>query len=62
MGRNKSNELLSHLQNLVSHLLKWPYRPDRRSKSWTATINSARDRIEDQLEESPSLKAELERL
>lgn len=59
MGRKDRTELRSRLQNLLSHLLKWAYEPSRRSKSWIATINLSRDRIEDLLEESPSLRGEL---
>ena len=40
-------------------MLKWACQPGRRSKSWRASINESRDRIEDLLEESPSLKNEL---
>jgi Domain of unknown function DUF29 len=59
MARRDRLQLPSHLQNLLSHLLKWEYEPSRRSKSWVATINESRDRIHDLLEESPSLKNEL---
>ena len=59
MARKDRTKLRSRLQNLLSHLLKWAYEPSRRSKSWIATINQSRDRIEDLLEESPSLKSEL---
>jgi hypothetical protein len=59
MARKDRLELRSHLQNLLSQLLKWAYEPSHRSKSWRATINESRDRIEDLLEESPSLKNEL---
>jgi Domain of unknown function DUF29 len=58
-ARKDHIELRSRLQNLLSHLLKWAYEPSHRGKSWTATINESRDRIEDLLEESPSLKNEL---
>jgi hypothetical protein len=59
MARKDRTELRSRLQNLLSHLLKWAYEPSRRSKSWIATINESRDRIDDLLEESPSLRNEL---
>jgi Domain of unknown function DUF29 len=59
MARKDRLELRSRLQNLLSHLLKWAYEPSHRTKSWLATINESRDRIEDLLEESPSLRNEL---
>jgi uncharacterized protein DUF29 len=62
MARKDRTELRSHLRNLLSHLLKWAYQPGRRTNSWKATIDASRDRIEDLLEESPSLRAELNKL
>ncbi len=62
MARKDRTELRSHLQNLLSHLLKWAYQPSRRTNSWKATIDASRDRIEDLLEESPSLRIELNKL
>ena len=62
MARKDRTELRSHLQNLLSHLLKWAYQPSRRTNSWKATIDVSRDRIEDLLEESPSLQTELNKL
>ncbi len=62
LARKDRTELRSHLQNLLSHLLKWTYQPSRRTNSWKATIDASRDRIEDLLEESPSLRIELNKL
>src|SRR5260370_33390503 len=59
MARKDRTELRSHLQNLLSHLLKWAYQPNRRTTSWKATMDASRDRIDDLLEESPSLRTEL---
>ena len=42
------------------HLLKWDFPPRRRSRIWASTIAEQRARIEDLLEESPSLRSELE--
>lgn len=46
---------------LVMHLLKWKYQPDKRyspsgRSSWLSTVMEQRRRIEQILEESPSLK------
>jgi seryl-tRNA(Sec) selenium transferase len=55
MGASERRELLSRLQVLVLHLLKYELQPDRRSKSWPLTINHQRTAIERLLEQSPSL-------
>jgi hypothetical protein len=62
MARKDRKELRSHLQNLFTYLLKWTYEPERRSKSWKATMNASRDSIHDLLEESPSLRNVLDEL
>ena len=49
MARKDHTSLHSHLQNLLSHLLKWAYEPNHRSISWHKTIDESRDRIEDLL-------------
>lgn len=51
--------LLSHIRNLLVHLLKVEFQPARRSRSWLATITNARIEIRDLLVESPSLRREL---
>jgi Domain of unknown function DUF29 len=44
------------LENLVLHLLKLHYQPKKRSPSWVGSIQEPRNRLEDVLEQSPSLK------
>ncbi|KJU82601.1 protein containing DUF29 [Candidatus Magnetobacterium bavaricum] len=60
MGRNNKRELLSRLMVLIKHLLKWQYQPKRRSKSWSTTIDNQRTDIKFLLEDSPSLKNNIE--
>jgi hypothetical protein len=60
MAGKLRRELKSRLRILLAHLLKWQFQPRRRSRSWAATIAEQRDEIEDLLEESPSLRRELE--
>jgi hypothetical protein len=60
MGKSEKRELISRLAVLMAHLLKWKFQPSRRSKSWTLTIKNQRMELSDLLEESPSLKKELE--
>ncbi len=49
--------LRSSLRQLMLHLLKCEYQPALRSNSWIRSICNQRRRIEDLLEESPSLKS-----
>ncbi|MBF0339087.1 MAG: DUF29 domain-containing protein [Nitrospirae bacterium] len=60
MARHNKRELLSRLKVLIMHLLKWQYQPKRRCKSWNATIGNQRDEIKYLLEDSPSLKHNIE--
>ncbi len=60
MGRSERRELLSRLAVLLAHLLKWVYQPNRRSRSWRATIEGQREDLKVLIAESPSLKPELE--
>jgi hypothetical protein len=56
MGASERRELLSRLQVLLVHLLKYRYQPERRTKSWLLTIIHQRTAIERLLEQSPSLR------
>ncbi|KJR40161.1 protein of unknown function DUF29 [Candidatus Magnetoovum chiemensis] len=60
LGERDKRELLSRLRVLITHLLKWQYEPKRRSKSWIRTINTQRAEIELVIEDSPSLKYDIE--
>jgi hypothetical protein len=59
MGRRERRELISRLTVLITHLLKWQYQPDMRSKSWQNTIRVQRRDIQAVLNDSPSLRATL---
>jgi hypothetical protein len=56
MSGSQKRALLNNLRVLLMHLLKYQYQPDRRSPSWRSTIIEHRLRLEDALEESPSLR------
>jgi hypothetical protein len=56
MGRSDKREIESRLVVLLAHLLKWQVQVGFRSRSWSATIREQRDRIQDLLGESPSLR------
>jgi hypothetical protein len=56
LSKRERDRLLSSLRLIVQHLLKWDYQPDKRSRSWMATIQRERLNIQDYLQDSPSLK------
>lgn len=55
MGRKDRRAIKSNLTVVLTHLLKYQYQPDQRSGSWRASIVEHRQRLRDDLEESPSL-------
>lgn len=60
MGASQERELESRLSVLLAHLLKWLYQPERRGKSWRATIKEQRYRIARLLAKNPGLKSKLD--
>jgi hypothetical protein len=56
LGRSEQKELSSYFQLLVMHLLKCQYQPEKRTSSWNNTLSNCRDKIEDCLEDTPSLQ------
>ncbi|KJR41537.1 protein of unknown function DUF29 [Candidatus Magnetoovum chiemensis] len=60
LGRNNKRELLSRLDVLIMHLLKWQFQSNKRSDSWQSTIATQRKEIKRLLEDSPSLKYNIE--
>ena len=60
MGRSEERALESHLRVLLVHLLKWKYEPHKRTSSWEALIENARDEVEELLMRSPSLVGKLD--
>jgi hypothetical protein len=55
LARSDKRALRSHLTRLMAHLIKWQTQPERRSRSWRATIRNARREIREIQEETPSL-------
>lgn len=55
LARADRRALKSQLVRLMAHIIKWRTQPGRRSRSWTATIENARDEIADLQRETPSL-------
>ncbi|OQY57727.1 MAG: hypothetical protein B6245_15555 [Desulfobacteraceae bacterium 4572_88] len=60
MGRREKRELVSRLAVLLAHLLKWQFKPERQSNSWKYTIENQREEVSELLEDSPSLRYEIE--
>jgi hypothetical protein len=56
MGRKDKKAIKSHLVVLLTHLLKHQFQPEQRSSSWHGSIVEHRQRLRDDLEESPSLR------
>jgi len=59
LGRSERRALRSHLENLILHLLKWEYQPERRGRSWGYSIRNSRREVYEILTEEPSLKPTL---
>src|SRR5947199_9696067 len=60
LGREQFNKLESALRVLLLHMLKWDHQPDRRGRSWWATISEQRLRIEDVLADNPGLRPRIQ--
>ncbi|WKT80273.1 DUF29 domain-containing protein [Thermosynechococcus sp. PP45] len=56
LGRQERRELENRLGILIGHLLKWDYQPQKRSKSWRATIREQRRAVEKLISQNPSLQ------
>lgn len=59
LSRSDKRVLKSQLVRLMTHVIKWYTQPERRSLSWVASINDAREEIQDIQEETPSLSNEV---
>ena len=55
LSRSEKRALKSQLVRLMLHIIKWQSQPEKRSRSWLASIKDARDEIADIQEETPSL-------
>ena len=59
MGRSERRQLLSRLEILLMHLLKWQHQSELRGRSWELTIVEQRRRIAKLLSANPSLRNQL---
>jgi hypothetical protein len=60
LGREQFNRLESALRVLMLHMLKWDHQPDRRSRSWWASISEQRLRLDDVLADNPGLRPRID--
>jgi hypothetical protein len=57
LGRSDKRAVGSALKIILEHLIKWRFQADKRSSSWSDSIDEHRDRISRILDDSPSLAA-----
>ncbi len=60
MGGQLKRELRHRLELLLMHLLKYRYQPQRISGSWRGTIREQRSRLQDLLDDAPSLASQID--
>lgn len=56
MIKSEKKAIKSNLRIVLMHLLKYKYQPEKRTNSWLFTIREHRKRLQDDFEDSPSLK------
>ena len=56
LGVSQRNELKNRLKELLMHLLKWQFQPEKQSPSWYKSIKMQRNAINDLLDDNPSLR------
>jgi hypothetical protein len=56
LGKALFSKLRSSFRVILTHMLKWDHQPERRSRSWAASIKTHRIDIEFLLQENPSLR------
>lgn len=59
LSKSQRSSLRNHLVNLLLHMLKVLMQPEKHTRSWELSILNAREKIEDILADSPSLKPEI---
>jgi hypothetical protein len=62
MGRSEENALESRIELLFTHLLKWIYQPEYRSRSLVNTIKEQRRKIPKHLQRNPGLKSKVDEI
>ena len=60
VGNEQYHRLESALRIILLHLLKWDHQPERRSRSWWASIRVQRNHVRRVLRKNPGLKSEVD--
>lgn len=60
VGNEQYDKLESAIRIVLVHLLKWDHQPERRSRSWSLSIQEHRRRIQRVLKKNPSLKSNID--
>jgi len=55
LGRSDKRAIGSGFKIVLEHLIKWKFQPEKRSDSWSDSIEEHRDRMARIIEDSPSL-------
>ena len=56
LGKSDRRKVASDLKNILEHLIKWRYQPQKRTTGWRSSIREHRDRIQRIIADSPSLR------
>ena len=59
VGKREFEAVVGRLEQILLHLLKWDHQPNRQLPSWADAIAESRERLADDLADSPSLAARL---
>jgi len=62
LGRSEYRALVSAIEQLSLHLLKWQFQPNYRSPSWKMSIDKQRIQLERLLEDNPGLRQQLDEM
>lgn len=62
LGRSEKYELINRLSLIISHLLKWQFQSEKRTRSWDLTIKEQRRMAKTHFKDNPSLKSKLDEI
>lgn len=60
LGSNVYDKIVSAVEIVLLHMLKWDFQPGRRSRSWQGSILEHRRRIEREMRRNPSFHSRIE--
>lgn len=62
LGKSQASELENRYIVLLTHLLKWLFQPEKRSRSWEASIRAQRIQVVKHLAKNPGLKGQIDEI